>query len=62
MGIRHRDLLLMLVVLLVLLGTRFVDFGGGHGVTLQGIAFLFGLGPVVGVTMGLEAPSSRSED
>ena len=59
---RHRDVLLILVVPLVLLATWFVDFGGGHEVTLRGIVLLFGLGTVAGVMLGLDASSSRSED
>ena len=62
MDARQRSLLLMLVVvLLVLLGTQFVDFGGGHGVTVQGVLLVFGLGAVAGVMMGLEALRSRDE-
>ena len=52
---------MLVVVLLVLLGTQFVDFGGGHGVTVQGVLLVFGLGAVAGVMMGLEALRSRDE-
>ena len=62
MNARYRSLLLMLVVLLVLFGTRAVDSVPGHGVSVQGLALLFVLGAVVGATLGLRSPRSRSGD
>ena len=60
MGARYRSSLLMFAVLLVVLGTRIVDFGSGHEATAQGHALIFGLGAVVDVTLGLESLGSRS--
>ena len=62
MDTRHRSLLLTIIVLLVLFGTQFVDFGAGHEATVQGLALLFGLGAVVGTMLGLESLRSRSGD
>ena len=56
MDAQQRSLLLMLVVvLLVLFGAQFVNFGGGQGVTVQGVLLVFGLGTVAGVMLGAQA-------
>ena len=46
---------MLVVVLLVLFGAQFVNFGGGQGVTVQGVLLVFGLGTVAGVMLGAQA-------
>lgn len=59
---RHPSVALALVVALVVLGTRFVDTGSGHKMTVQAILFLFVLGALVGAMLGLGPRRSRSRD
>ena len=61
-NVRHSSVALALVVVLVVLGTRFVGTGAGHEISAQAILFLFVMGALVGAMLGARSPRPRSGD
>ena len=62
MNARYSSVTLALAVVLVVLGTRFVETGDGHQVAAQAIFFLFVLGALVGTMLGSGSRRSHSGD